>query len=62
MGSHREARLADPYVMLVVFSIYSGAMGAVLLFGPRVADAGLLGALAVTAPFLAAERPVRSTG
>jgi hypothetical protein len=35
MGSHRESRRADPYVTLVVFSIYSGAMGAVLLFGPR---------------------------
>lgn len=31
----RRSKLADPFVSLVVFSIYAGIMGAILLFVPR---------------------------
>ena len=32
----RRSRFMDPFFSLVVFSVYAGLMGAVLLFGPRL--------------------------
>ena len=36
MRSARDSRLSDPFVTLMAFSSYSGLMGAVLLFAPRI--------------------------
>ena len=36
MRPARTSRLADPYFSLIIFSIYSSLIGAVLLFAPRI--------------------------
>ena len=36
MDTQRSSKLSDPFFSLIVFSIYSGIMGAVLLFAPRI--------------------------
>lgn len=35
MAAHRGSRLSDPFFSLIVFSIYSGIMGAILLLAPK---------------------------
>lgn len=35
MNTQRSSKLSDPFFSLIVFSIYSGIMGAVLLLAPR---------------------------
>lgn len=36
MDTQRPSKLSDPFFSLIVFSIYSGFMGAVLLLAPRI--------------------------
>ena len=36
MNTQRSSKLSDPFVSLIVFSIYSGFMGAALLLAPRI--------------------------
>jgi len=36
MVMQRRGRLSDPFLSLIVFSVYSGLMGAILLFVPRI--------------------------
>jgi len=36
MDTQRPGKLSDPFFSLIVFSIYSGIMGAVLLLAPRM--------------------------
>jgi len=36
MNTQHSSKLSDPFVSLIVFSIYSGFMGAALLLAPRI--------------------------
>ncbi|NIS68537.1 MAG: hypothetical protein GTO12_06160 [Proteobacteria bacterium] len=36
MNTRPRGKLSDPFFSLIVFSIYSGLMGAILLFVPRI--------------------------